>query len=82
MADKGKIFICLEGGLVQGVASTDLPEMVVIIIDHDAEGMDDEEMEGYKSRVAHCGPSASPQRHQKGFETDLRSGQSGNQAGR
>ena len=51
MADKGKIFICLEGGLVQGVASTDLPDMEVIIIDHDTEGMDDEEMEEYKNRV-------------------------------
>ena len=51
MADKGKIFVCLEGGLVQGVASTDLPEMEVIIIDHDLEGMDDEEVEEYQSRV-------------------------------
>ena len=51
MADKGKIFICLEGGLVQGVASTDLPDMEVIIIDHDLEGMDDEEAEAYQSRV-------------------------------
>ena len=51
MADKGKIFICLEGGLVQGVASTDLPDMEVIIIDHDLEGMDDEEAEEYQSRV-------------------------------
>lgn len=46
----GKVFIELEGGLVVSVFSDD-PNCEVTIIDHDTEGMDEDELEEHDERV-------------------------------
>jgi hypothetical protein len=52
MATQGKIFVVVEGGIVQDVLTTSQADMELIVIDHDTEGMDDGEMEEYKKAVA------------------------------
>ena len=47
-----KVFVIVEGGIVQDVLTTCLTDMELIAIDHDTEGIDDEEMEEYKKAVA------------------------------
>lgn len=51
MATQGKIFIIIEGGLVQDVLTTCTQELELIIIDHDQEGMDDDEHADYEAAV-------------------------------
>lgn len=52
MATQGKIFVVVEGGIVQDVLTTGQADMELIVIDHDTEGMDDEEMEEYEKAIA------------------------------
>ena len=51
MATQGKIFVVVEGGIVQDVLTTSQADMELVVIDHDMEGMDDEFQE-YKKAVA------------------------------
>ena len=52
MATQGKIFVVVEGGIVQDVLTTSQADMELVVIDHDTEGMDDEEMKEYTKAVA------------------------------
>lgn len=52
MATQGKIFVIVEGGIVQDVLTTNQADMKLIVIDHDTEGMEDDEMEEYNKAVA------------------------------
>ena len=52
MATQGKIFVVVEGGIVQDVLTTSQADMELVVIDHDTEGMDDEEMAEYTKAVA------------------------------
>ena len=52
MATQGKIFVVVEGGIVQDVLTTSQADMELIVIDHDTEGMEDDEMEEYRKAVA------------------------------
>jgi hypothetical protein len=52
MATQGKIFVIVEGGIVQDVLTTSQADMELIVIDHDTEGMEDDEMEEYTKAVA------------------------------
>lgn len=52
MATQGKIFVVVEGGIVQDVLTTSQADMELVVIDHDTEGMDDEEMEEHTKAVA------------------------------
>ena len=52
MATQGKIFVLVEGGIVQDVLTTSQTDMELIVIDHDTEGMEDEEMAEYTKAVA------------------------------
>jgi hypothetical protein len=49
---KEKVFVAVEGGLVQDVLTTSQADMELVVIDHDTEGMDDEEMAEYTKAVA------------------------------
>jgi hypothetical protein len=52
MATQGKIFVVVEGGIVQDVLTTSQADMELIVIDHDTEGMEDDEMDEYKRNIA------------------------------
>ena len=52
MATQGKIFVVVEGGIVQDVLTTSQTDMELIVIDHDTEGMEDDEMAEYTKAVA------------------------------
>lgn len=52
MATQGKIFVIVEGGIVQDVLTTSQSDMELIVIDHDTEGMEDDEMEEYRKAAA------------------------------
>ena len=52
MATQGKIFVIVEGGIVQDVLTTSQADMELIVIDHDTEGMEDDEFQEYKKAVA------------------------------
>ena len=52
MATQGKIFVVVEGGIVQDVLTTSQAGMELVVIDHDTEGIDDEEMAEYTKAVA------------------------------
>jgi hypothetical protein len=52
MATQGKIFVVVESGIVQDVLTTSQADMELIVIDHDTEGMEDDEMEEYRKAVA------------------------------
>jgi hypothetical protein len=52
MATQGKIFVVVEGGIVQDVLTTSQADMELIVIDHDTEGMEDDEFQEYKKAVA------------------------------
>ena len=52
MATQGKIFVVVEGGIVQDVLTTSQADMELVVIDHDTEGIDDEEMTEYTKAVA------------------------------
>ena len=52
MAKQGKIFVVVEGGIVQDVLTTSQADMELVVIDHDTEGMEDEEMAEYAKAVA------------------------------
>ena len=52
MATQGKIFVVVEGGIVQDVLTTSQADMELIVIDHDTEGMEDDEFQEYRKAVA------------------------------
>ena len=52
MVTQGKIFVVVEGGIVQDVLTTSQADMELVVIDHDTEGMDDDEMAEYTKAVA------------------------------
>ena len=51
MATQGKIFVIVEGGIVQDVLTTSQVDMELVVIDHDTEGMEDDEFQEYKKAV-------------------------------
>ena len=52
MAKQGKIFVVVEGGIVQDVLTTSQADMELVVIDHDTEGMEEDEMAEYTKAVA------------------------------
>jgi hypothetical protein len=51
MKTHGKIFVVMEGGLLQDVLTTSPTDLELVVIDHDTEGMEDDEFREYKKAV-------------------------------